>query len=143
MFYSDLVKKAANTSFEAHQKKKDKGGYPYFMHPLTLALQFDDEISVCVALLHDVVEDHAKHGYTMEYLSKEFPNEVIEPLKLLTHDKGVPYLDYVKAIKNNPVARRVKLADLRHNTDITRNSGVKPSKYDLYLEAIRILEEEN
>lgn len=140
MFYSDLTKKAALISYEAHHEQKDKGGYPYFMHPLTLALQFDDEITVCAALLHDVVEDHAEDGYTMEYLKKEFPKEVIDALKLLTHDSNVDYLDYVKVIKTNPVARRVKLADLKHNTDLSRNNGIKPYKYDKYLEAIKILE---
>ena len=141
MYYSDLVNKAANISYEAHHKQKDKGKYPYFMHPLTLALQLNDEISVCVALLHDVVEDHAKDGYTMEYLANEFPKEVIDALKLLTHDDKIGYLDYIMAIKNNPIARQVKLLDLKHNIDVRRNNDVKPHKYDLYLQAIQILEE--
>ena len=139
MFYSELVKKAALISFEAHKKDEDKAGYPYFMHPLTLALQFDDEVTVCVALLHDVVEDHGD-TYPLSYLKREFPNEVIEALQLLTHDESVDYMDYVKAIKNHPIARAVKLADLRHNTDVRRTGGKKPRKYDLYLQAIAYLE---
>ena len=67
MFYSDLVKKASSITFEVHKDDKDKGGYPYFMHPFTLAIQFDDEISVSVALLHDVIEDHG-NKYSFEYL---------------------------------------------------------------------------
>ena len=142
MFYSDLVRKAAVISYEAHQKDFDKGGYPYFMHPMTLAVQFDDEASVCVALLHDVIEDHGDI-YSFDYLEKEgFYKEIIAALKLLTHPDGVNYLDYVKNIKDNPIARRVKLADLKHNSDIRRTKGKKTYKYDLYQEAIKILEEQ-
>ena len=141
MIYSDLVKKASLVSFEAHKEDKDKAGYPYFMHPMTLAMQFDDEMTVCVALLHDVVEDHANDGYTLEFLEKEFPKEVIDALKLLTHVDGVDYIEYVKKIKENPIARRVKLADLKHNSDLSRKGGEKPPKYELYQEAIRILSE--
>ena len=77
----------------------------------------------------------------MSYLEKEFPKEVIEALKLLTHEDGVDYLEYVKKIKTNPVARKVKLADLRHNTDLSRTNGKKPYKYALYLQAIELLEQ--
>ena len=140
MFYSDLVRKASNICFEAHKNDKDKAGYPYFMHPLTLAIQFNDEASVCVALLHDVIEDHGDK-YSFEYLEQEgFYEEIITALKLLTHKDGIDYIEYVKKIKQNPIARKVKLADLRHNSDISRCDGKKPRKYDLYLEAIRILE---
>ena len=140
MYYSDLVKKAAQISFEAHNGDTDKNDYPYFMHPITLAVQFNDEASVCVALLHDVVEDHGDK-YSFDYLKEQgFAEDILEPLRLLTHQHGVDYLDYVKEIKKNPIARKVKLADLHHNTDLTRTGGVKPPKYDLYLKAIEILE---
>lgn len=140
MYYSDLVKKAAQISFEAHKHDKDKSGYPYFMHPMTLAVQFDDEASVCVALLHDVIEDHGDK-YSFEYLKEQgFAEDILEPLRLLTHQDGIDYLDYVKEIKKNPITRKVKLADLHHNTDLTRCGGVKPPKYGLYLKAIEILE---
>ena len=142
MFYSDLVKKASEICFEAHKHDRDKAGYPYFMHPMTLAVQFDDEATVCTALLHDVIEDHGDR-YSIEYLKKEgFYDEIIDALKLLTHDDDTEYLDYVKRIKTNPIARRVKLADLKHNSDVRRCGGRKPRKYDLYQEAIKILEKE-
>ena len=67
MYYSDLVKKASLIMFDAHKDDKDKGGYPYVIHPLSLAFQMDDENSVCLALLHDVVEDHGDK-YSFEYL---------------------------------------------------------------------------
>lgn len=141
MIYSELVKKACDILFDAHRDDKDKGGYPYVFHPFFLATQMDDEASTCVALLHDVLEDHGDR-YTLRDLAElGFPNEVIDALLLLTHDKSVPYMDYIRAIAANPIATRVKLADLRHNSDARRNGGVKPKKYDLYQSAIAYLEE--
>ena len=71
-----------------------------------------------LALLHDVAEDT---DITLDDLrSNGFPDEVIEALSLMTHNDDVPYLDYVRAMKDNPIARKVKLADLAHNSDLTR-----------------------
>ena len=141
MYYSDLVKKASLIMFDAHKDDKDKGGYPYVIHPLSLAFQMDDENSVCLALLHDVVEDHGDK-YDFEYLENEgFPAEVIDALRLLTHPEGTPYMDYIESISLNPLASKVKLADLRHNTDLSRLNGEKPRKYDTYIKAIEFLEE--
>jgi (p)ppGpp synthase/HD superfamily hydrolase len=70
-----------------------------------------------VALLHDVVEDTP---VTLEELAVDFPKEVIDAVALITHDKNIPYLDYVNKIKDNPIARAVKLADLHHNCDSSR-----------------------
>lgn len=80
----------------------------------------EDEISCCAALLHDVVEDT---DVTMEKLEQQFPEEVIAVLKLLTHAENVPYFDYVRAIKANPTAVKVKLADIAHNADQSRLAG--------------------
>ena len=140
MIYTPLTRKACNIMYEAHKDDVDKGGYPYVFHPFFLANQMDDEASCCVALLHDVIEDHGDK-YTFEYLSKEgFASEILDALRLLTHDDGVTYMDYVSKIAANPIARKVKLADLKHNTDSTRLDGVHPKKYDTYIEAIKYLE---
>lgn len=118
MIYTKLTKLAMQISFDAHKEQKDKSGLPYVFHPFHLAEQMTDEITTCVALLHDVVEDT---DMTFEKLSElGFTTEIIEALKLLTHDDSVPYMDYVKEIAKNPVAKAVKLADLRHNSDLTR-----------------------
>ena len=139
MIYSELVRKAMNIAFEAHAEQKDKAGYPYIHHPMHLAEQMTDEYSACVALMHDVIEDCP--SYTFEYLENEgFPKEVIDALKLMTHATDVPYPDYVKAIKSNPIATRVKIADLMHNLDQTRfPDGREPKKKQLYLEALEYL----
>lgn len=141
MIYTTLTKKAMRICFEAHQYQVDKTGLPYVFHPFHLAEQMQDELSCCVALLHDVIEDTS---LTFEDLSKEgFPTEVIEALKLLTHDPKVPYMEYVKMIKTNELARKVKLADLRHNSDLSRLNVVDEAalkRQQKYLKAIELLE---
>lgn len=120
MLYTDLTKKAMMIAYRQHSCQTDKAGLPYVFHPYHLAEQMgDDEYAICVALLHDVVEDT---DMTMEDLERAgFPVEVIAALKCLTHEDGVPYLGkYIETIKANPLATKVKLADLRHNSDPTR-----------------------
>ena len=120
MIYTLLTNKAMRIAYAAHHGQLDYNGIPYIFHPIHLAEAMDDEFSCCAALLHDVVEDTA---VTMEELAREFPEEVIAALKMLTHDDDTPYFDYVRAIKSNPIARKVKLADLNHNSDQTRCVG--------------------
>ena len=107
-------------AYKQHHGAKDKAGLPYIFHPYHLAEQMgDDEYAICTALLHDVVEDT---NMTFKDLAqKGFPEEVITALKCLTHEEGVSYLGaYIEGIKANPLARKVKLADLEHNLDSTR-----------------------
>ena len=108
--------------YEAHRDQTDKSGIPYVFHPIHLAEQMRDEDTTVTALLHDVVEDTA---YTFDDLVKMgFSENVITALKLLTHDKSVPYMEYVAKIKENPVAKAVKLADLAHNSDLSRLNSI-------------------
>lgn len=142
MIYTNQTKKAMIIAYNAHQGQVDKSGIPYIYHPIHLAEQMQTEEECIVALLHDTVEDT---NVTFETLEKEFSKEVIEALKLLTHDKSVDYMDYVKNLKNNPIAKKVKLADLYHNSDITRMEN--PTQKDIerkekYHKAISILLEE-
>ena len=120
MIYTPLTKKAIQIAYAAHHGQVDKGGMPYICHPLHLAESMDDEISCCAAILHDVAEDTE---ITLEDLAAEFPAEVLEVLKLLTHGKDTDYFDYVRNIRQNPIAVKVKLADLAHNADQTRIDG--------------------
>ena len=101
-----------------------------------------DEFSTCAALLHDVVEDT---DVTIEELEKEFPPEVTEAVRLLTHAEGTDYFDYVRAIRKNPIAVAVKMADLAHNSDESRLiQGVPPERIarwrEKYARAKAILE---
>ena len=125
MIYTPLTIKAMNIAYTAHHGQVDKAGVPYIFHPLHLAEQMDDEISCCAALLHDTVEDT---DVTLAQLAEIFPAEVVETVRLLTHDPDTDYFEYVRAIQSNPTAMKVKLADLAHNTDETRFSGVAVPK---------------
>lgn len=118
MIYTELTQKAMKIAYKAHRDQTDKSGVPYIFHPIHLAEQMTDEAMTCVALLHDVVEDTE---VTLEDLrAAGFPAEVLDAICLMTHDEAVPYLDYVRKIKENPIATVVKLADLKHNSDTTR-----------------------
>ncbi|MBQ7501528.1 bifunctional (p)ppGpp synthetase/guanosine-3',5'-bis(diphosphate) 3'-pyrophosphohydrolase [bacterium] len=142
MIYTPLTKKALKLCFEAHKEQKDKSGLPYVFHPFHLAEQMSDEETAAAALLHDVAEDTENTFADLEKLG--FGGRILEALKLLTHDKSVPYLEYVEKIKANPIARAVKIADLRHNSDLSRLDA--PTAEDLqrlekYRAALKILEE--
>ena len=140
MIYTDLTIKAMNLAYAAHHGQFDKGGVPYIFHPIHLAEEMDDEFSTCVALLHDTVEDTA---VTLEELAESFPREIVEAVDLLTHREGVEYFDYVRSIRANPVAVKVKLADLRHNGDPNRisNQGNAEKRREKYAKAWKILTE--
>ncbi len=142
MIYTSLTKKALKLCFEAHKEQVDKSGMPYVFHPFHLAEQMTDEATTVVALLHDVVEDT---DITFEELEKQgFNDEIISALKLLTHNDNTPYMDYVAEIKKNSVATKVKLADLRHNSDLTRLDVIDEKalkRKEKYEKAIKLLEE--
>ena len=140
MIYTPLTNRAMQIAYEAHHGQIDKCGMPYIFHPFHLAEQMDEEYAVCVALLHDVLEDP---DYPREALAAEFPQEVMDALDLLTHEESIPYLEYVEKIKPNPLAKKVKLADLTHNTDSTRVPLDGPAAQrrleEKYLKAFEIL----
>lgn len=143
MIYTNLTKKALRISFAAHKDQFDKSGTPYVYHPYEVASGLDTEEAVCVALLHDVVEDT---DMTFDDLAREgFGENIIDALKLLTHDEGTPYFEYVKAIKQNPLAAAVKLADLKHNSTRSRMNVITDwdeKRYQKYAEAIKMLSED-
>ena len=143
MIYTDQTKKALKLCFQAHKDQWDKSGIPYVFHPFHLAEQMTDEATTVVALLHDVVEDTP---YTLEDLKDMgFPSEITEAIALMTHDPAVPYMDYVKNIKGNPIARAVKLADLTHNSDLSRLDLVDDRairRVEKYAAAIKLLTSE-
>ncbi|MBM6778485.1 bifunctional (p)ppGpp synthetase/guanosine-3',5'-bis(diphosphate) 3'-pyrophosphohydrolase [Collinsella tanakaei] len=146
MIYTPLTNRALRIAYEAHAGQLDKCGVPYVFHPYHLAEQMPDEATTCAALLHDVVEDT---GITLDELARSFPTDVVDVVRLLTHEEDVPYLDYVRAIATHPIARTVKRADLLHNLDDTRFAGqADVPKRDIarrrekYTAALAILEEE-
>ena len=143
MLYTEMTKKAMLIAYDAHRDKFDKGGAPYIFHPFHLAEQMDSEESVIVALLHDVVEDS---DWTIEDMEREgFSNNIIDALKLLTNNDKIEYLEYIKQIKmsTNQYAKKIKLADLKHNSDLSRLMNVDEkslARVEKYAKAISILE---
>ena len=142
MIYTDMTKKALKLCFEAHKEQVDKSGLPYVFHPFHLAEQMESEETTVVALLHDVVEDT---NYTIEDLTAMgFDKAVTDAIALMTHADGVDYMDYVRAIKENPIAKAVKLADLTHNSELSRLDIIDEKalqRVKKYKEAIKILSE--
>ena len=124
MIYTEMTRKAVNVAFRAHAGQMDRAGWPYVVHPLMVAEQMTTEDSCVAALLHDVVEDT---DVTMEDLRAEgFSETQLEAVALLTRDEKEPYMSYVARLAENPLARQVKLADLRHNMDRTRLAEFTP-----------------
>lgn len=118
MIYTQMTKAALKLCFEAHKDQVDKSGLPYVFHPFHVAEQMKTEEEVCVALLHDVMEDT---DFTVDDIRAAGMNDaVVEALLLMTHGPSVPYMDYVAKLADNPLARTVKIADLQHNLDRTR-----------------------
>lgn len=124
MIYTPLVSKALQIAYTAHHGQSDYSGVPYIFHPYAVAElvceTMPEEAAVCAALLHDVVEDTS---VTWEDLEAEFPEEVIELLKILTHDPEEDYFAYIRRIKQNPVATQIKGMDVWHNMAESRLTG--------------------
>lgn len=121
MIYTDITKAAMILAYRAHTGKTDKYGIPYIYHPAHVAEQMRTEEETAAALLHDVVEDTK---VTLEQLTDAgFPPSIVDAVRLLTHEDGVEYMDYVALLKDNTIARAVKLADLKHNSDTARIDG--------------------
>lgn len=142
MIYTEMTRLALKLAVKAHEGQIDRGGLPYILHPFYLASQMESEESVCVALLHDVVEDT---DMTMDDIeSMGFSKSVIDALRLLTHDKDVPYMEYVEKIKANDIAKSVKLQDLIHNSQLGRLDEITEKdiqRVNKYKKAIELLEE--
>jgi len=118
MIYTKWTKLAMQIAYKAHIDQVDKSGLPYLYHPIHLAEQMDDEASICVALLHDVVED--SHYTIRDLENMGFSPAILEALSLLSHHKETVYSVYIRHIKANALARKVKIADLKHNAEIER-----------------------
>lgn len=108
---------ALGIALKAHKGQRDLDGNPVILHPLTVALKGNNESEIVAGLLHDVVED--TEWEFEDLLEAGIDPKVVDALRLLTHSKDVPYLDYVQRIadSHNPIAINVKCNDLEHNLD--------------------------
>jgi len=142
MIYSKKINKIMPLVYNLHNGQKDKSGVPYIYHVIHVAEQMNTEDETIVALLHDTLEDT---GLNPNYIKDNWGEHILEAVKLLTHKKNEPYLDYIMKIKDNQLARKVKIADLKHNMDLTRiaNPADKDFKrVEKYKKALEILESE-
>lgn len=116
--YTPLIKKAMDIAYKAHLGQVDKGGAPYIFHPLHIAERVDTEYEICVALLHDTIEDS---DITVEYLLKEgFPHDIVKAVDLLTRKEGMTYREFILKAKTDPIARKIKIEDIKHHLDLSR-----------------------
>lgn len=132
-----MFDKAMYIAAREHLGVRDKGGSAYILHPMRIAMRLrtNDEELMSVAVLHDVIEDSK---LTFEDLKVEgFSDRVIAALRLLTHQKGVSYDDYIDNMKGNRDALRVKREDLRDNSDITRLKGLREKDFERMNKYIR------
>lgn len=112
------IEDAISVAARAHKGQKDKAGAPYLLHPLRMMLRMDSETAMMAAVLHDVVEDTE---WTLKRLREAgFPEEVVEAVDCLTHREGESYEEFVGRVRENPIARQVKVADLEDNMNIRR-----------------------
>ena len=134
----ELLGKVLVLATNAHAGQFDRGKNPYILHPLKIMhyLKTDDEELQCIALLHDVIEDTKTTWKELEEIG--CTPRVLAAVKALTKMPGQSYDEYKEAVFANVDAMRVKLCDLRHNTDIRRLKGVtekdieRIAKYNLF-----------
>ena len=139
-FYTPLINKAMEIAYKAHLGQVDKAGIPYIFHPMHLAERVDTEYEICVALLHDVVEDS---NITLnDLIAAGFPTEVVRAVDYLTRRKEMSYDDYITTIQKDAIAMKVKIEDLKHNLDLTRFAHItkkneeKAKFYKQYLDIL-------
>ena len=115
----NIIDKALRIACVAHAGQVDKGGAPYILHPLRLAMSFHDTTLQVVALLHDVVEDSK---VTLDGLrnSAGFSDAIVLAVDALTKRKGEDYDDFIDRVARNNIAKQVKIKDLKDNMDVTR-----------------------
>ncbi|MHC1768995.1 MAG: GTP pyrophosphokinase [Verrucomicrobiia bacterium] len=137
-----LLEQTIAIAVEAHREDQDRAGQPYILHPLRVMFRLETEEERTVAVLHDVVEDHGD-VWPMERLRElGFPAHLLEALNCVTKRSGETYEQFVERSASNPIARRVKLADLEDNMDVRRMSEVSEegrARLNRYLAAYRRL----
>ncbi len=137
---TDALEKAIAIAVEAHKGQRDRYGAPYILHPLRVMARVEDAQAKTLAILHDVVEDT---DWSFGDLKREgFSDEILQALDCVTKREGEAYEDFVQRSASNPLARRVKLADLEDNMDLRRLPEVTDKDHARmvkYLKAWKVL----
>lgn len=144
MIYTQMTKKAILFAYNAHYGQFDKSGIPYILHPFHVAESMRDEDSTTVALLHDIIED-TKYNKE-DLINAGFPNYIVDAVVALSRRSNESYMDYIRRVKRNNIAKAVKLADLEHNSDLSRIDKITEDdlkRVKKYNKAKNILNEED
>lgn len=113
-----LVQRAYQVARKAHFGQLDKAGVDYIQHPEMVASFVKTDEEKAVAYLHDVIEDTDLTLSDLEKLG--FSEKILIAVDILTKRRGQPYHTYLEIVKGDELARVVKLADLKHNSDLSR-----------------------
>jgi (p)ppGpp synthase/HD superfamily hydrolase len=134
------LEKALSIAAQAHEGQRDKAGAPYILHPLRVMLKMKTEDEMIVAVLHDVIEDS---DLTIDLLRQEgFASEILDVLECLTRSDDEEYGKFIERIKRNPLAIKVKIADLEDNLEVARLKEVTAAdaeRIEKYRQALQIL----
>jgi hypothetical protein len=143
MNFNELRDKAMQIATKVHKTQVDKGGKLYIGHPLRVEKLCQDDDCKIVALLHDTIEDG---DITAEYLLMQgFPTYIVDAVLSVSRNKGEDYFDFIQRSKANPIGRKVKMADLKDNMDITRLNELMDKDIERlkkYHQAYKMLEDE-
>lgn len=136
-----LLEVAIGLAASAHRGQTDKGGQPYILHPLRVMAAMDTDQERIVAVLHDAVEDNADVRLTE--IETTFGTRIAAAINALTKRDGESYDEYLDRVKADEIAIKVKLSDLKDNSDLSR-LGRDPTdadrrRLDRYLRARAIL----
>ena len=121
-----------------HWKQKDRAGKRYIWHPIHVMLNVKGYNEKIVALLHDIVEDTEVTIPDLKNL--KFSKEVIEAVDVITKKKDQEYFSYLKSIKDNSIAKKVKIEDLKHNSDLKRLRFVTQKDMDRFIKYKKALD---
>lgn len=120
----NYLDKAIQIATTAHSNQVDKAGKPYILHPLRVMFKMDTETEMIVAVLHDIMEDCK--GITTYYLEKEgFAEDIVNTLIVLNRHNYQDYDAYIYEVAKNPIARKVKMADIMDNINVLRLDSVE------------------
>lgn len=137
------LERAIQIAVEAHAGVKDRGGKAYILHPLSVMMRVETDAEKIVAVLHDVIEDT---GWTFDNLREEgFSEEIIEALGSVTKTSDEEdYDQFVLRAQKNEIGRKVKIADIKENLDVTRLGNLTEkdtARINKYKNALRLLTE--
>jgi (p)ppGpp synthase/HD superfamily hydrolase len=138
----DLLNRAIEIAVNGHRGQFDKAGKPYILHPLRVMVSLDNEDEMICAILHDIIEDTGIRAQGL--IDEGFNQKIIDAILSVTKsDIDIDYFDFIRRAKENPIGRKVKIADLKDNLNLNRISN--PSTEDFkrterYRKALYILE---